>query len=148
MRPSAPVNGKENLERVIVLYDSECGVCSRLVNWLILRDRHQRLTFAGLHGTTAADLRGRHLSIPIQTDTLVLVRGRQPDERIWLRSQAVLGVFALLPWPWRALGVFRVLPSVLLDPPYRLLARLRGHLGTQPVDDEAPAWKSEDRFLP
>jgi predicted DCC family thiol-disulfide oxidoreductase YuxK len=46
-----------------------------LVDWLIDRDRHRRLTFASLRGTTAQDLRRRHPSIPIQADTLVLVRG-------------------------------------------------------------------------
>jgi predicted DCC family thiol-disulfide oxidoreductase YuxK len=136
------------MQPVIVLYDSECGVCNQLVDWLIDRDRHRRLTFASLRGTTAQDLRRRHPSIPIQADTLVLVRGTRPDEQIRLRTRAVLGVLALLPGPWRALGAFGILPSVLLDPPYRLFAALRKRLAPDAPGECALSRNEEGRFLP
>jgi predicted DCC family thiol-disulfide oxidoreductase YuxK len=133
---------------VIVLYDSECGVCNRLVNWLIKRDPHRRLTFASLHGTTARDLRRRQPVIPSQSDTLVLVRGTQPHEEVLLRTRAVLGVLALLPWPWRALGPLRFLPPVILDPPYRVLAAVRNHLTPRQSGQCNREPSEEARFLP
>ncbi len=136
------------MERVLVLYDSECGICNRLVDWLIDRDHGQRLTFAGLQGTTAAGLRQRHPLIPTHTDTLILVRGTQPDEQIRLRTQAVLGVFALLPWPWKVLGPLRFLPAMLLDPPYRLVAALRGRLPAPRARDPQRTNSGGERFLP
>ena len=45
--------------RHLVLYDGECGVCSRVVRWLIDADRHGVLRFAPLQGATATELRQR-----------------------------------------------------------------------------------------
>jgi predicted DCC family thiol-disulfide oxidoreductase YuxK len=143
-----PDYAQENMPPVIVLYDSECGVCNRLVRWLIRRDRHLRLTFASLQGDTARDLRSRQPVIPSQSDTLVLVRGTQPNEEVLLRTRAVLGVLALLPWPWRALGPLGVLPPVLLDPPYRLFAAVRNHLAPAQGGQCERESSEEGRFLP
>jgi predicted DCC family thiol-disulfide oxidoreductase YuxK len=136
------------MQPVIVLYDSECGVCNQLVDWLIQRDRHRRLTFASLQGSTAQGLRSRQPAIPSQANTLVLVRGAEPNEQVLLRTRAVLGVLALLPWPWRALGPLGVLPSVLLDPPYRLFAAVRGRLAPAPSGQCIRRTSEEGRFLP
>ncbi|HIF39638.1 MAG TPA: DUF393 domain-containing protein [Planctomycetes bacterium] len=136
------------MQPVIVLYDSECGVCNQLVSWLIRRDRHRRLTFARLQGATARELRDRQPAIPSQANTLVLVRGAEPDEQVLLRTRAVLGVLALLPWPWRALGPLGVLPSALLDPPYRLFAAVRKRLAPAQSGQCLRGPDEEGRFLP
>lgn len=144
----APTLVREDMQPIIVLYDSECGVCNRLVDWLIQRDRHRRLTFASLQGSTAQGLRSRQPTIPSQANTLVLVWGAEPDEQVLLRTRAVLGVLALLPWPWRALSPLRVLPPVLLDPPYRLFAAVRRRLAPAPNGQCKRRTSEEGRFLP
>jgi predicted DCC family thiol-disulfide oxidoreductase YuxK len=43
-------------------------------------------------------------------------------------SDAVLAIWAGLGWPWRLLGLFRVVPHVVRDPVYRWIARHRYRL--------------------
>jgi predicted DCC family thiol-disulfide oxidoreductase YuxK len=104
----------------VVLYDGECGLCHRSVQFLLARDGG-RLWYAPLQGETAAALRAEHPKIPTVLATLVLVdRGE-----VYLRSKAVLHAMRYLTRPWRWLAVLRFVPGFLLDLPYRLIARIR-----------------------
>ncbi|MAE46147.1 MAG: hypothetical protein CMJ86_04555 [Planctomycetes bacterium] len=136
------------VQPVIVLYDAECGVCNKLVDWLINRDRHQRLVYASLQGTTAQTLRERNPEIPFETHTLVLVRDAPQGKQIRVRGRAVFGVLALLPWPWRVLGSLGILPPIILDPPYRLFAALRKRLHPAPSAQCNRGQHDAGRFLP
>jgi predicted DCC family thiol-disulfide oxidoreductase YuxK len=132
----------------IVLYDSKCGLCDRSVRWLIAHDPHSRLLFACLQGSTAKELRHRHPTIPAETETLVLVQGTGLEEQVSLRSRAVLGALALLPWPWKVGSWLRVLPSFLLDPSYRLFASQRHHFAPVAAESCDLPPSQEKRFLP
>ncbi len=136
------------MQPVIVLYDAECGVCNKLVDWLIRRDRHQRMVYASLQGTTAQTLRERNPEIPFQTQTLVLVSDAPQGKQIRVRGRAVFGALTLLPWPWRALGSLGILPPIILDPPYRLFAALRKRLRPAPSAQCKDRQEHEGRFLP
>ena len=69
----------------LVLYDGECGLCSRVVRWLIAADRRGVLHFAPLQGATAAALRGRGADIPDDLDSVALRRPLRPAAR-WCRG--------------------------------------------------------------
>ena len=103
-----------------VLYDGECGLCHRSVKFLLKRDRNQ-LWYAPLQGETAAQLRAKHPEIPQTLESVVLVEGDQ----VYLRSKAILHATQYLTRPWRWAYHFRWLPAFLLDPLYRLIARIR-----------------------
>jgi predicted DCC family thiol-disulfide oxidoreductase YuxK len=108
-------------ERPLVLYDGRCGLCLGAVAWLRRHDRAGALRFAPLQGEEASRLRARWPAVPAGLDSAVLVeRGS-----VALRSRALLGALGHLPAPWRWLAPLRLLPAWLLDPPYRLVARLR-----------------------
>jgi predicted DCC family thiol-disulfide oxidoreductase YuxK len=109
----------------ILLFDGECGFCDGAVRWLLARDPLGRLRFAPLQGETAAALRARHPQIPGDLDTAVLVERAGGDERVHLRSQAVLRTLALVQSPWRHAAWLRVLPRWLVDAAYRAFARRR-----------------------
>lgn len=109
----------------IVLFDGACGLCGRTVAWLLAKDRDRRLRFAPLQGETAARLRALHPGIPEDVSTVVLVEGG----RVHLRSRALLHVARHLGPPWRWASWLRFLPAAVLDPPYRLVARIRHRLG-------------------
>ncbi len=104
----------------IVLYDGECGLCNRSVNFLLKRDGGQ-LSYAPLQGETAAALRQRHPEIPTTLESVVLVDG----DRAYLRSKAFLYGAKYLTRPWRWAYALRWLPAFVLDLGYRLVARVR-----------------------
>ena len=126
----------------VVLYDGACGLCGRTVAWLLAKDRERKLRFAPLQGETAARLRALHPGIPADLSTVVLVDGG----RVHLRSRALLHVARHLGPPWRWAAWLRFLPGALLDPPYRLVVRVRHRLGGGARIPPGPG--DRDRLLP
>lgn len=131
----------------VLLFDGECGFCDGAVHWLLDRDPKGRLHFAPLQGSTAAALRARHPEIPADLDTAVLVERIAGEERVTLRSEAVLGALALLDSPWRRAAGLRILPRWLRDAAYALFARLRYRLFGRLESCRTPAPQQRSRFL-
>jgi predicted DCC family thiol-disulfide oxidoreductase YuxK len=105
----------------VVLYDGVCGLCDRLVQFLVAKDRARRLRYAPLQGETAARLRAQLPGIPDDLDTMVFV----DDGQVYLRSRAFARIARYLPMPWRLGAVLRYVPRVLADAAYGLVARSR-----------------------
>ena len=110
----------------IVLYDGVCGLCNRLVQFLLKRDGQDRLRFASLQSDFAATILERHGADPHDLDTVYVVKDfEQPNEKLLARSNAILHVFSELGGIWRLSGAGKVLPRWLRDRLYDLVAKNR-----------------------
>jgi predicted DCC family thiol-disulfide oxidoreductase YuxK len=110
----------------LVLYDGVCGLCSRLLQFLLARDRRAVFNFAPLQGPTGRTMVERWGGNPDELTTFyVCADYRTPAARVFTRSDAALFVARELGWPWTLLLVGRVLPKVLRDAVYDLVARTR-----------------------
>src|SRR5882672_11164016 len=110
----------------IVLYDGVCGLCNRLVQFLLKRDTHDRFRFASLQSNFANDLLTHHRFDPRDLDTVYVVNDYgQPNQSLLARSDAILYMLAQLGGPWRLAGIGRVLPKVFRDAVYKVVARNR-----------------------
>lgn len=115
-----------------IFYDGECGLCHRWVRFALARERGRELfRFAPLQGSTfaaevaAAERRG----LP---DSLVVQSG---DGRLLVRSAAVVHVLRQIGGAWGALGaLLGLVPRVLADPGYDLVARVRRRLFARPAE--------------
>lgn len=114
----------------VVFYDGVCGLCNRLVYFLLRKDRHARLRFAQLQGDLARELLVPRGIDPSDLDTVYVVANwRTPDERALARSRAILHALGQLGGGWRLLAaVARIVPRPLADVAYRLVARVRYRL--------------------
>jgi predicted DCC family thiol-disulfide oxidoreductase YuxK len=135
--------------RHLLLFDGVCSFCNGSVRWLAARDPQARLRFAPLQGETAAALRARHPEIPEALETMAYVRSDALGERVFLRSEALWRVLALLDSPWRrAAPLLKALPRGLRDRLYLAFARRRyrlfGRLDACPI----PRPQDARRFLP
>jgi predicted DCC family thiol-disulfide oxidoreductase YuxK len=125
----------------IVLYDGVCGLCNRLVQFLLKRDKRGRLRFASLQSDFAMRVLGRYGIDPQGLDTFYLiVNYEQPDERVLSRFDAVLQLGHELKGSWQALAVIaRIVPRPLRNLVYRFIARNRyrvfGKYETCPLPD-------------
>ncbi|HEU4382952.1 MAG TPA: DCC1-like thiol-disulfide oxidoreductase family protein [Anaeromyxobacteraceae bacterium] len=128
----------------LVLYDGVCGLCSRMVVWLLERDRERRLAFAPLQGETAARLRALHPEIPSELDTVVYLE----PAGVHLRSRAFLHAARHLEPPWRWAYGLRWLPAAPLDLLYRLVARIRYRVWGRYDSCRVPDRADPARFLP
>lgn len=132
----------------ILLFDGECGMCNRLVQFLIVRDRRGRLKFGTLQGRFAGATLPRHGVDPARLDTACLVVAAGTEaERVYTRSAALLRALVALGGSWRLMGVFLAVPRPLRDAFYRLVAERR-HRIFRAAACALVAPERLDRFLP
>jgi len=112
--------------RHLILYDGVCGLCNRLVLFILPRDRRDAFVFAGMQSDLAARVLQRHGRDASAVDTFFVVRDYEmPDERLLDRSDAGLFVAKTLGRGWQLFWPLRRVPRRLRDVGYRLVARNR-----------------------
>ncbi|WP_410513870.1 DCC1-like thiol-disulfide oxidoreductase family protein [Paenibacillus sp. BR2-3] len=113
---------KETLES-IVLIDGVCHLCQGLVRFIIPRDPQARFMFAPLQSEAAQKLLQEVGIImkPGHLSTVVLLE----NGIYYTESAAVLRIARKLRSPWPAAYIFILVPPVLRNAVYRLVARNR-----------------------
>lgn len=110
----------------LLLYDGVCGMCSALLQFVLARDRRAVFVFAPLQGDLGRETVRHHGGDPDALSTFYVVANyRTPAAAVLTRSRAALFVAGELGWPWKAATALRLLPTVLLDVFYDLVARYR-----------------------
>ncbi len=132
----------------IVLYDGVCGLCNRLVQFLLKRDKHDRFRFASLQSEFAQDVMIRHGVDPHDLDTVYVVKDhKQPTETLLARSDAILYMLKQLGGIWSWAGIGRVLPRGFRDVLYKLVARNRYRVFGKHESCMLPEPKHRAKFL-
>jgi predicted DCC family thiol-disulfide oxidoreductase YuxK len=110
--------------RHLLLYDGVCGLCSRLVQFVLARDRYGVFHFAPLQSPT-----GKAVVEPSGAGDpatfWVIANYRTPLAKPFTKGRAALFVINELGWPWKMAGLLGVLPTALLDRLYDVIARNR-----------------------
>lgn len=140
--------GARNIEAgAVLLYDGECGLCNRLVRFLLRRETTGILKFAPLQGRFGQAALGR-LGLPQEDfDSLVYLPDRDGDGYLQ-KTDGVVAVLAMLPgeWPRLSRGL-ALIPQAWRDFGYGLVARSRyalfGEYKPTPLPD--PKWA--DRII-
>lgn len=134
----------------ILLYDGVCGLCNRLVQFVLKSDRKDVFRFASLQSRLAEQILLRHRlrSESLETVYLVLDFGLA-EERLLSRLDAVVYVLQQLGGPLAHASVLlRVLPAPVQGFLYRLVARNRyrvfGRYETCPLPDSHTSSKFLD----
>lgn len=132
----------------LVLYDGVCGLCRRLLQLLLVRDRARIFKFASLQspiGRAAVQRAGRDPDD--LTSFYVVANYRTPESRVLSKGRAALFVARVLGWPWRAACLFGVLPTTLLDRLYNVVARNRYRVFGRHEQCLIPRPEDRDRFV-
>ncbi|HEY7285736.1 MAG TPA: DCC1-like thiol-disulfide oxidoreductase family protein [Vicinamibacterales bacterium] len=112
------------MERVhLVLYDGVCGLCNRVVQFVLEHDERRVFRFASLQSALGRSIVKQSGGDPDELTAFYVVGNYQtPAARVLTRSDAVLFVACKLGWPWKAARLLRVLPRVIRDRAYDLVA--------------------------
>lgn len=105
----------------IIVFDALCILCSANAQFVLKHDRRQRFRLASMQGEVGISLYRRFGIDPNNPETFILVEGH----RALRESDAVLAIYSGLGWPWRSLGVLKVIPRSLRNRVYRWIARNR-----------------------
>ena len=110
----------------VVLYDGECGLSARVVQFVLPRDRHDRFRFAALQSDYGQAALVRHGLRTDDFDTFVLLhQANTPAERVRVRSDAGLDLLVGLGGPWVLAAVLRLVPRFVRDAVYDFIAARR-----------------------
>jgi predicted DCC family thiol-disulfide oxidoreductase YuxK len=132
----------------IVLYDGVCGLCNRLVQFILARDTSDRFRFASLQSEFAQKLMIEHGVDPHDLDTVYVVKDHgETSERLLARSDAILFILSQLGSVWKLSGVGRVLPRSIRDAVYKLVARNRYRVFGKHESCMLPEPKHRAKFL-
>ena len=115
------------MNQLIVFYDGVCGLCNRLVQFLLKHDANDRLRFASLQSDFAVKVLSRHGIDPRDLDTVHIVENyEQPNEQMLNRSDAILRAGRELGGIWAvAATIGRIVPRPVRDLFYRFVANNR-----------------------
>ncbi|MGX5609009.1 thiol-disulfide oxidoreductase DCC family protein [Bacillus cereus] len=108
-----------NTER-IVLFDGECNVCDRSVQFIIKRDPIGLFKFASLQSDIGKELLNKY-NAPNDLSSLVLIE----NNNCYLKSSAALRVSRNLKGAWKLLYFLLVVPKPLRDYLYSVIAKNR-----------------------
>lgn len=140
-------------DRLLVIFDGNCGFCNRSVRWFLHRDRKDRLRFVASQSPKVRGVLARHglgISGPESgPDTIIVVRDSDgTGERVYLRSDAAREMLAELPQPWPTAGiVLGRIPRPVRDACYRVIARWRHQIGGRLESCPIPTVEERGRFL-
>ncbi|KGB55266.1 DCC1-like thiol-disulfide oxidoreductase family protein [Sphingopyxis sp. SE2] len=105
----------------VILFDAECILCSANARFILRHDKAARFRLASVQSVAGAAI-CRHNGVdPDDPTTLLLVE----DGRVRRDSDAILGIYQGLGFPWALAGVLRLIPAALRDRVYRWIARNR-----------------------
>ncbi len=130
--------------KTVVFFDGTCNLCNSFVQFVIRHERHAELHFAPLQselGHYAQDLAKSAQQEDL--DSLILWRKGQ----ILTKSSAALEIAGHLRFPYRPLRHLKVLPRVLRDSIYELVAARRYRWFGQRDSCMVPTPALAERFL-
>jgi len=131
-----------------VLYDGVCGLCNRLNQFVLPRDRAGTFDFASLQSRLGRELVTRFNRNPNELNTLYVVvdyRGEAPS--LLSKARAALFILKALGAPWRWCGAFGALPDTVLNRGYDLIARNRYRLFGRYESCLMPTAEYKQRFI-
>lgn len=105
----------------VILFDGVCNFCNGGVNFILKQDKKKVFLFAPLQSEAGQEfLKQWHLSTK-DFESFVL----SDEGKAYHKSSAFLKVMNQLPWYWKWVQVFWIVPKFLRDAVYDLIARNR-----------------------
>lgn len=126
----------------VILFDGICNLCNGTVDFIIKRDKKARFRFAALQSDAGAQI-VKKIRIPGETDSVILIWNSQ----VFTESDAALEITRLLPLPWKAFVVFKILPKKIRDRIYRWIAKNRYRWFGKKDSCRIPTPEETKRFL-
>lgn len=105
----------------ILLFDGLCNLCSRLVNFIIKRDKKEKFLFVSLQSANGHSLLKKFGLLTDDFDSVVFIRG----DKYFLKSSAIIHILKELGGIWRLFFIFIIIPHFIRDFIYNIIAKRR-----------------------
>jgi len=131
----------------VLLFDGECGLCTRIVQLVLRADRKRTLRFASLQSDFARKVIARHPELRAVDSVAWLESRAALDYQVSIRSEAALRLARYLGFPWSLFGLARVIPRAVRDGVYDWIARRRRRWFGLAVSCEYPTPEQQTRMV-
>jgi predicted DCC family thiol-disulfide oxidoreductase YuxK len=108
-------------ERLVILFDGVCNLCSGFVQFVAPRDPEEKFAFASLQSDVADELLADQDVDPDALDSIVLLEG----DDVYVESSAILRIGYHLGGIYRLGWPLRIFPRRLRDWAYEFVANRR-----------------------
>lgn len=110
-----------NGDKPVILFDGVCNFCNASINFVIRQDKKNIFRFAPLQSNAGQQLAEKYFLPKENFETFILI----DEGKVYTRSTAALKLLNLLPWYWKWLQLFWIVPRFLRDKVYDFVARNR-----------------------
>ena len=131
----------------VLLFDGECGLCTRIVQLVLRADRKGTLCFASLQGDFARKIIARHAELRAVDSMALLEATAAGDYHVSVRSEAALRLARYLGFPWSLFGLARLIPRPIRDRWYDWIARRRHRWFGPALTCQLPAPEQQKRMV-
>ena len=131
----------------VLLFDGECGLCTRIVQLVLRADRKGTLCFASLQSEFARKIIDRHPELRAVDSVAWLEGDAAGGYQVSIRSEAALRLARYLGYPWRLLSVARAIPRSIRDRAYDWIARRRHRWFGPAVSCQLPTPEQQKRMV-
>ncbi len=127
----------------VLLFDGVCNLCNDSVNFIIDRDRKEKICFASLQSEFGQEVLHKFGLPKSDFSTAVLVIG----DHYYTKSTAALHIFKNLGFPWSILFIFVLVPAFVRNGEYSIVAPNRYRWFGKQEMCRAPTPELRKRFL-
>jgi predicted DCC family thiol-disulfide oxidoreductase YuxK len=131
------------MEYPVVLFDGVCNFCNGSVNFLIRHDRDNAFLFAPLQSPTGQALLDQYGLDKDAFSSFVVVE----KEKVYTKSRAFFQLTKHLPWYWKTLQVFRIIPRFIRDAIYDWIAKNRYQWFGRKEACMIPSKEQKEKFI-
>jgi predicted DCC family thiol-disulfide oxidoreductase YuxK len=108
-------------EYPVILFDGVCNFCNGAINFVLKHDKKGVFRFAPLQSEAGQKLLRQYNLSTKDFDSFVLI----DDGKVYKKSSASLQVMNKLPWYWKEVQIFRIIPTIFRDAIYDFIAKHR-----------------------
>jgi predicted DCC family thiol-disulfide oxidoreductase YuxK len=134
-------------EQNIIFFDGVCGLCSRMVDFVLREDQERFFLYSPLQGETFRSIKRDHPET-LNVDSIFVLRRGPAKEELLQKSDALIYIADHLPrYRWLAV-TGRILPELIRDAAYRAIAATRYRIWGKRDSCRIPTPEERARFLP
>ena len=126
----------------VVLFDGECNFCSKSVQFLLKRDKHDYFRFTSLQGPAGQSFLDQY-GIPKDVTSIVYIE----NEHVYTQSDAVIKIGRHLDRYRTLAAIFRLVPRPFRNFLYRRVANNRYRIWGRSDSCMLPTAKNRDKFI-
>lgn len=125
-------------KRRIIIFDGFCGLCNKSVNALIGLDKHKMFKYTSLQGEFV-----KSLDLEPNIDSIIFYE----EGTLYYKSTAILKILRSLGGIWVFTNIFYLIPALLRDNLYDLIAKHRYRIFNKMESCRIPKENERDLFI-